>query len=52
MAKYKRKWTCGSCHQDVFYDSETGMLSCGCGDVRLLTPWETQRHNYVKVATA
>jgi len=30
MAKYKRKYPCACCGQDVTYDDKTKILSCGC----------------------
>jgi hypothetical protein len=32
--KYQRKWNCAECDQPVLYDSETDVISCGCGEVK------------------
>ncbi len=32
MARYKRKFDCGVCGGTVYYDSETEILICKCGE--------------------
>lgn len=31
MSMFKRKNDCSICHQHLYYNEETEMLSCGCG---------------------
>ena len=32
--KYLKNCKCAACGKGVIYDSETDVLSCGCGDVK------------------
>lgn len=37
--KFKRKYNCHRCNSEVYYDSETSIMSCDCRKVKIRFIW-------------